>query len=82
MPPGHGLRVLLDSPLVRPLKGTLYGATECDKDGGVHAFDVATGKRRWTYNDRTGDIQQWYVVAGGDRPAVMHRKRICALPAV
>ncbi|MFJ3941072.1 hypothetical protein ACIPYR_35275 [Streptomyces parvus] len=58
MPAGHGLRVLLDSPRVRPLKGTLYGATEFDKDGGVHAFDVATGKLRWTYNDRTGDIQQ------------------------
>ncbi|WDT90456.1 hypothetical protein H0E86_01190 [Streptomyces sp. SCSIO-PteL053] len=40
------------------------------------------GKLRWTYNDRTGDIQQWYVVAGCDRPAVMHRKRIYALPAV
>ncbi|MEU2130097.1 PQQ-binding-like beta-propeller repeat protein [Streptomyces sp. NPDC018352] len=64
------------------VKGTLYGATEFDKDGGVHAFDVATGKLRWTYNDKTGDIQQWYVVAGGDRLAVMHGKRIYALPAV
>ncbi|MER6239932.1 PQQ-binding-like beta-propeller repeat protein [Streptomyces clavifer] len=62
--------------------GTLYGATEFDKDGGVHAFDAATGKLRWTYNDGTGDIQQWYVAAAGDRLAVMHGKRLYALPAV
>ncbi|MFD4030908.1 PQQ-binding-like beta-propeller repeat protein [Streptomyces sp. NPDC058637] len=64
------------------VKGTLYGATEFDKDGGVHAFDAATGKLRWTYNDETGDIQQWYVAAAGDRLAVMHGKRLYALPAV
>ncbi|MGW0790786.1 outer membrane protein assembly factor BamB family protein [Streptomyces sp. NPDC002911] len=62
--------------------GVLYGATEFDKDGGVHAFDAATGKLRWTYNDRTGDIQQWYVAAAGKRLAVMHGKRLYALPAV
>jgi outer membrane protein assembly factor BamB len=64
------------------VNGTLYGATEFDEDGGVHAFDAATGKLRWTYNDKSGDIQQWYVVAAGDRLAVMHGKRIYALPAV
>ncbi|SFX80921.1 PQQ-binding-like beta-propeller repeat protein (plasmid) [Streptomyces atratus] len=64
------------------VKGTLYGATEFDEDGGVHAFDAATGKLRWTYNDHTGDIQQWYVVAAGDRLAAMHGKRLYALPAV
>lgn len=64
------------------VNGTLYGATEFDEDGGVHAFDAATGKLRWTYNDKSGDIQQWYVVAGGDRLAVMHGKRLYALPAV
>ncbi|MGW2088114.1 outer membrane protein assembly factor BamB family protein [Streptomyces sp. NPDC001880] len=64
------------------VKGTLYGATEFDKDGGVHAFDAATGKLRWTYNDHTGDIQRWYVVAAGDRLAAMHGKRLYALPAV
>ncbi|MCX4967353.1 PQQ-binding-like beta-propeller repeat protein [Streptomyces sp. NBC_00654] len=64
------------------VKGTLYGATEFDKDGGVHAFDTTTGKLRWTYNDGTGDIQQWYVVAAGSRLAVMHGKRLYALPAV
>ncbi|WP_406388931.1 hypothetical protein [Streptomyces sp. NBC_00887] len=40
-----------------------YRATEFDKGGGVHAFDATTGKLRWTYNDRTGDIQQWNAVA-------------------
>lgn len=64
------------------VNNTLYGATEFDKDGGVHAFDVTTGKLRWTYNDRTGDIQQWYVVAAGKRLAVMHGKKLYALPAV
>ncbi|MFD3654634.1 PQQ-binding-like beta-propeller repeat protein [Streptomyces sp. NPDC058620] len=62
--------------------GTLYGATEFDDEGGVHAFDAATGKLRWTYNDKTGDIQQWYVMAAGKRLAVMHGKRLYALPAV
>ena len=62
--------------------GTLYGATEFDKEGGVHAFDAATGKLRWTYNDKTGDIQKWYVVEAGKRLAVMHGKRLYALPAV
>lgn len=38
----------------------------------MHAFDAATGKLRWTCNDHTGDIQQWYVVSAGDRLAVMH----------
>ncbi|GGV88311.1 hypothetical protein GCM10015535_39390 [Streptomyces gelaticus] len=64
------------------VEGTLYGATEFDEDGGVHAFDASTGKLRWTYNDHTGDIQQWYVVAAGDRLAAMHGKRLYALPAV
>ncbi|MFJ7199855.1 MULTISPECIES: PQQ-binding-like beta-propeller repeat protein [unclassified Streptomyces] len=64
------------------VQGTLYGATEFDEDGGVHAFDAATGKLRWTYNDHTGDIQQWYVAAAGGRLAAMHGKRLYALPAV
>ncbi|MEE1744512.1 outer membrane protein assembly factor BamB family protein [Streptomyces sp. JV184] len=64
------------------VNGTLYGATEFDEDGGVHAFDAATGKLRWTYNDKSGDIQQWYVAAAADRLAVMHGKRLYALPAV
>ncbi|UUU37209.1 PQQ-binding-like beta-propeller repeat protein [Streptomyces sp. CA-210063] len=61
---------------------TLYGATTFDKDGGVHAFDVKSGKLRWTYNDNTGDNKEWYVMAAGNRLAVTHGKRIYALPAV
>jgi outer membrane protein assembly factor BamB len=64
------------------VNGTLYGATEFDEDGGVHAFDAATGKLRWTYNDNTGGIERWYVMAAGNRLAVMHGKRLYALPAV
>ncbi|MFF3290683.1 PQQ-binding-like beta-propeller repeat protein [Streptomyces sp. NPDC003023] len=61
---------------------TVYGASQLDDDGGVHAFDAGTGKLRWTYNDGTGDIQRWYVVGAGKRLAVMHGKRLYALPAV
>ena len=62
--------------------GTVYGATEHDKNGGVHAFDAATGKLRWTYNDNAGEDQKWYVVPAGKRLAAMHAKRLYALPAV
>ncbi|MEV6074704.1 PQQ-binding-like beta-propeller repeat protein [Streptomyces sp. NPDC052069] len=89
--PGTGKRIWHNGELLESatqawqfakVGGTLYGATEFDKDGGVHAFDAATGKLRWTYNDKSGDIQQWYVAAAGDRLAVMHGKRLYALPAV
>ncbi|MFF2014267.1 PQQ-binding-like beta-propeller repeat protein [Streptomyces sp. NPDC058195] len=61
---------------------TVYGASQLDDDGGVHAFDAATGKLRWTYNDKTGDVQRWYVASEGKRLAVLHAERLCALPAV
>ncbi|MER5743289.1 PQQ-binding-like beta-propeller repeat protein [Streptomyces sp. NPDC002225] len=61
---------------------TLYGASELDDKGGIHAFDAATGKLRWTYNDGTGDIQRWYVAGAGKRLAVLHAANLCALPAV
>ncbi|MFE5077949.1 PQQ-binding-like beta-propeller repeat protein [Streptomyces halstedii] len=61
---------------------TLYGATEFDKQGGVHAYDARDGKLRWTYNDGTGDVEQWYVAAGGNRLAALHARRIQGLPAV
>ncbi len=89
--PGTGKRIwhngdLLDSAAqawqFALVGGTLYGATEFDADGGVHAFEASTGKLRWTYNDGSGDIQQWYAVAAGERLAVMHGKRLYALPAV
>ncbi|WP_335934809.1 outer membrane protein assembly factor BamB family protein [Streptomyces sp. PTD5-9] len=62
--------------------GALYGATEFDEHGGVHAFDAASGKLRWTYNDGTGDIQKWYLVSRGKRLAALHGKKLTALPAV
>ncbi|MFI2783566.1 PQQ-binding-like beta-propeller repeat protein [Streptomyces sp. ALB3] len=61
---------------------TLYGATEFDKNGGVQAYDARDGKLRWTFNDGTGDEQQWYVVSGGKRLAALHARRLHALPAV
>ncbi|WP_404815774.1 PQQ-binding-like beta-propeller repeat protein [Streptomyces thermolineatus] len=61
---------------------TLYGATEFDEDGGVHAFDADGGKLRWTYNDGTGDLQKWHLVASGKRLAALHGKRMTGLPAV
>ncbi|MFF4170473.1 PQQ-binding-like beta-propeller repeat protein [Streptomyces sp. NPDC001744] len=61
---------------------TLYGATELDDKGGIVAFDARDGKHRWTYNDGTGSVEQWYVVASGKRLAALHGKRLTALPAV
>lgn len=62
--------------------GTLYGATEFDEDGGIHAFDAASGKLRWTYNDGSGDIQKWHLTARGKRLAALHAKKLTVLPAV
>ncbi|MFJ8754358.1 PQQ-binding-like beta-propeller repeat protein [Streptomyces sp. NPDC102441] len=62
---------------------TLYGATEFDKKGGVQAYDARDGKLRWTYNDGSGSVEQWYVVSGGEkRLAALHAERVLALPAV
>jgi outer membrane protein assembly factor BamB len=61
---------------------TVYGASNLDDDGGVHAFDAKTGELRWTYNDGTKAIQKWYVVGAGKRLVTMHAKRLYALPAV
>ncbi|MGW0772683.1 outer membrane protein assembly factor BamB family protein [Streptomyces sp. NPDC002835] len=61
---------------------TVYGASNLDDDGGVHAFDAKTGELRWTYNDGTKAIQKWYVVGAGKRLITMHAKRLYALPAV
>jgi len=61
---------------------TLYGATEFDDNGGIHAFDASDGKLRWTYNDGTKDIQKWYLASEGNRLAALHAKRLTGLPAV
>ncbi|MFF2326835.1 MULTISPECIES: PQQ-binding-like beta-propeller repeat protein [unclassified Streptomyces] len=61
---------------------TLYGATQLNRNGGVHAYDARNGKLRWTFNDGTGSVEQWYVVPGGKRLAALHARRLQALPAV
>ncbi|MEW2181667.1 PQQ-binding-like beta-propeller repeat protein [Streptomyces sp. NPDC005406] len=60
--------------------GVLYGATEFDKDGGIHAYDPGSGKLRWTYNDGSGDLQRWYLAAGGKQLVALHAKKVTALP--
>lgn len=61
---------------------TLYGATRFDEKGGVHAYDARTGKLRWTWNDGSGSVEQWYVVSAGRRLAALHARKLSALPAV
>ncbi|MFK3733682.1 PQQ-binding-like beta-propeller repeat protein [Streptomyces sp. NPDC088090] len=61
---------------------TLYAATELDDKGGILAFDARDGKLRWRYNDGSGAMDQWYVVAAGNRLAALHGERLTALPAV
>ncbi|MCX5417410.1 PQQ-binding-like beta-propeller repeat protein [Streptomyces sp. NBC_00059] len=61
--------------------GTLFGATDLDEHGGVHAFDTRTGARRWTYNDKSGALDAWYVAAEGKRVFALHDEKLTALPA-
>ncbi|AXK33967.1 hypothetical protein DVA86_16175 [Streptomyces armeniacus] len=60
--------------------GTLYGATDLDKQGGVHAFDVKTGALRWTFNDDSGDHHAWLVATDGTHLFALHGKKLHALP--
>lgn len=60
--------------------GTLYGATDLDKQGGVHAFDAKTGALRWTFNDKSGDYHAWLVATDGKRVFALHGKKLHALP--
>ncbi|MEU8507976.1 PQQ-binding-like beta-propeller repeat protein [Streptomyces brevispora] len=60
----------------------LYGATELDEHGGIHAFEAGTGKLRWTYNDGSGDVLQWYLAAAGKQVVALHAKKVTGLPAV
>ncbi|MFD4794786.1 outer membrane protein assembly factor BamB family protein [Streptomyces anulatus] len=61
--------------------GTLYGATDLDKQGGIHAFDTKTGGLRWTFNDKSGDYHSWLVATDGKRVYALHGKKLHALPA-
>lgn len=60
---------------------TLYGATELDEGGGIHAFDARTGALRWTFNDKSGDLEEWHVAASGEQVFALHGKKLHALPA-
>ncbi|WNF28655.1 PQQ-binding-like beta-propeller repeat protein [Streptomyces sp. C11-1] len=61
--------------------GTLYGATDLDKQGGIHAFDAKTGALRWTFNDGSGDHHAWLVATDGKHVFALHGKKLHALPA-
>ncbi|MFD3798665.1 PQQ-binding-like beta-propeller repeat protein [Streptomyces californicus] len=61
--------------------GTLYGATDLDPEGGVHAVDAKTGALRWTFNDGSGDHHAWLVATDGKHVFALHGKKLHALPA-
>ncbi|MEU0358476.1 outer membrane protein assembly factor BamB family protein [Streptomyces cyaneofuscatus] len=58
----------------------LYGATDLDKQGGIHAFDAKNGALRWTFNDKSGDYHAWLVATDGKRVFALHGKKLHALP--
>ncbi|MDQ0986040.1 PQQ-binding-like beta-propeller repeat protein [Streptomyces sp. V2I9] len=60
---------------------TLFGATDLDPEGGVHAIDARTGALRWTFNDGTGDYHAWLVATDGKHVFALHGKKLHALPA-
>ncbi|MFJ9259712.1 PQQ-binding-like beta-propeller repeat protein [Streptomyces bacillaris] len=59
---------------------TLYGATDLDEKGGVHAFDAKSGELRWTFNDKSGDYHAWLVATDGKHVFALHGKKLHALP--
>lgn len=61
--------------------GTLYGATDLDERGGVHAIDPKNGDLRWTFNDMSGDYHAWLVATDGKYVFALHGKKLHALPA-
>ncbi|WP_418960467.1 PQQ-binding-like beta-propeller repeat protein [Streptomyces tritici] len=61
--------------------GTLYGASDLDQRGGIHAFDAKTGALRWTFNDGSGDFHSWLVATDGKHVFALHGKQLHALPA-
>ncbi|WP_326704368.1 PQQ-binding-like beta-propeller repeat protein [Streptomyces cyaneofuscatus] len=60
---------------------TLYGATDLDKQGGIHAFDAKNGALRWTFNDASGDYHAWLVATDGKHVFALHGKKLHALHA-
>ncbi|MBT2427932.1 hypothetical protein AMK21_11805 [Streptomyces sp. CB00316] len=60
---------------------TLYGATDLDERGGIHALDAKTGALRWTFNDKSGDYHAWLVATDGKHVFALHGKKLHALPA-
>ncbi|MFJ6746750.1 PQQ-binding-like beta-propeller repeat protein [Streptomyces sp. NPDC091266] len=60
---------------------TLYGASY-DDVGGIFALNPRTGEARWHYNDNSGSMEQWHVVASGQRLLATHGDEIYGLPAV
>ncbi len=61
--------------------GTLFGATDLDDKGGVHAFDPQNGDLRWMFNDHTGDHHARLVATDGERVFALHGEKLHALPA-
>ncbi|MEW1631907.1 PQQ-binding-like beta-propeller repeat protein [Streptomyces sp. NPDC089173] len=59
--------------------GVLYGATDLDEKGGVHAIDARTGALRWTFNDGSGDHHAWLVATDGKRVFALHGTKLHAL---
>ncbi|WP_257231343.1 PQQ-binding-like beta-propeller repeat protein, partial [Streptomyces sp. UH6] len=58
----------------------LYAATELNDRGGVYALDVKTGDYLWTYNDGSGELDEWFVTTTGTGVFCLHGKRLTALP--
>ncbi|MER5480748.1 PQQ-binding-like beta-propeller repeat protein [Streptomyces sp. NPDC002734] len=58
----------------------LYAATELDPRGGVYALDARTGDYLWTYNDGSGELDEWFVTTAEDGVFCLHGKRLTALP--
>ncbi|MCQ4211523.1 outer membrane protein assembly factor BamB family protein [Streptomyces longispororuber] len=61
--------------------GILYGATDLDEKGGIHAFDAKTGSLRWTFNDGSGDTHAWLMAGDDQHVFALHGKKLFALPA-
>ncbi|MQY13258.1 Outer membrane protein assembly factor BamB [Streptomyces sp. RB5] len=87
--PATGEKIWQSKDLVEPSRAvpteftragdTLYGGTDLDPEGGVHAFDAKTGKLLWTFNDKSGDTASWRVAGDGTHVFALHADRLHAL---